>query len=97
MARTTLALTGARLDYSPSTLSQVLSATYRGDLSRVEQVVRGALLGAQVECPVLGAIGRDRCLQEQDEPFRATSAMRAQLWHACRSGCPNASRGGEES
>lgn len=90
VAKTTLSLVGSRIGYAASTVSQVLSNSYRGDVGRIEEVVRGALLGTTVECPVLGSIGRDRCLQEQAEPFRATSAMRAQLYHACRSGCPNA-------
>lgn len=78
------------LDYSRSTISQVISGKYPGDLNRVEQLVRGAFMGLTVQCPVLGEVGRDRCLSEQKKPFMATSAMRAQLFHSCRSGCPNA-------
>lgn len=77
-----------RLAYSAPTISQVLSNTYPGDIVRIEMMVRGALMKAVVDCPVLGEIGRNRCLEEQDEPFRSTSAMRAQLYHACRGGCP---------
>lgn len=86
--RETQAGIARRLDYSASTISQVLSRTYRGDLGRVEQVVAGALMGATVDCPILGDIGRDRCLTEQREPFRATSALRAHLFHACQR-CPH--------
>lgn len=83
----------SRIGYSRSAISNVLNGKYaRGDLVRVEEMVRGALMAATVDCPVLGEIGRDRCLTEQDEPFRATSAFRAQLYHACRSGCPHARR-----
>ncbi len=78
-----------RIGYSRSAISTVINGKYAGDLGRVEEMVRGALMAATVECPVLGEIGRDRCLSEQDEPFRATSAFRAQLYHACRSGCPH--------
>jgi len=85
-----------RIGYSRSTLSTVIANKYRGDIARVEEMIRGALLSAVVECPVLGQIGRDRCLREQGEPFRATSAFRAQLYHACRNGCPNARRKGEQ-
>ncbi len=81
-----------RIGYSRSAVSVVLNGKYRGDLGRVEEMVRGALMAANVDCPVLGEIGRDRCLNEQNEPFRATSAFRAQLYHACRNGCPNARR-----
>ncbi|MEI9410743.1 transcriptional regulator [Mesorhizobium salmacidum] len=76
-----------RIDYSRSAISQILAFKYMGDLFRVEQMVRGALMALTVECPVLGEIGRDRCLTEQKEPFRATSRHRAQLFHACKT-CP---------
>lgn len=78
-----------QIGYSPATVSQVLSNSYRGDLARVAGVVRGALMAETLECPVLGEIGRDRCLDEQKQPFRATSALRAQLWHTCKI-CPHA-------
>ena len=81
-----------RIGYSRSAISTVLNRKYAGDIDRVEQMVRGALMAMTVECPVLGEIGRDRCLSEQHEPFRATSAFRAQLYHACRNGCPHARR-----
>ena len=79
-----------RIGYSRSAISNVINGKYPGDLTRFEQMVRGALMSLLVECPVLGTIGRDRCLTEQKEPFRATSRHRAQLYHACRNGCPNA-------
>lgn len=82
-----------RIGYSRSAISNVLNGKYgKGDLGRVEEMVRGALMATTVDCPVLGDIGRDRCLSEQIEPFRATSAFRAQLFHACRNGCPHARR-----
>lgn len=82
-----------RIGYSRSAVSTVLSGKYAGDLGRVEDMVRGALMSATVMCPILGEIGRDRCLTEQKEPFRATSRHRAQLYHACKT-CPNARNGG---
>ena len=70
--------------------ADMIGYTAAGDMQGVEESVRGALMGLKVECPILGEIGRDHCLQEQKEPFRATSAFRAQIYHACRNGCPNA-------
>lgn len=81
--------------YSSSAVSTVISGKYAGDLSRIEAMVRGALMSETVECPVLGEIGRDQCLTEQKEPFRATSAHRARLFHACKT-CPNAHHNGVE-
>lgn len=83
-----------RLDYSSSVISTVLGRSYPGDYARIEQVVRGAFMGASVDCPVLGSIGRDRCLSEQGQPFRASSAFRAQLFHACNmpGRCPHSKK-----
>lgn len=82
------------IGYTAGLVSAVLNNKYAGDMQGVEERVRGALMGLTVECPVLGDIGRDRCLQEQKEPFRATSAFRAQIYHACRNNCPNARQKG---
>lgn len=78
-----------RIGYSAAVVSHVLRNAYRGDLERVEAKVRGALMGATVMCPVLGEIGRDRCLDEQKKPFNASSSIRSRLYRACRAGCPN--------
>ncbi|MCF1744652.1 transcriptional regulator [Paradevosia shaoguanensis] len=86
-----------RLGYSTATLSQVCNGKYLGDLAKVGEVVRGALMAETVDCPVLGEIGRDRCLHEQDEPFRATSSYRAQLYQACRHSCPHSRIKGAKS
>jgi hypothetical protein len=81
--------TAKRLQYSPSVVSQVLSKNYGpygkgGDLDKFEPVVRGALMGSVVVCPVLDEIGRDRCRQEQARPFVATNSTRARLRRACK-------------
>ncbi|PZO81635.1 MAG: transcriptional regulator [Mesorhizobium amorphae] len=87
-----LAGCAALIGYSKSAMSNVLNAKYGGDIGEIEQRVRGALMAETVGCPILGDIGRDRCLTEQDEPYRATSAFRVRLYHACRRGCPHARR-----
>ncbi|QDY99086.1 transcriptional regulator [Nitratireductor mangrovi] len=80
-----------RIGYSASTVSMVIANRYGGgDLARVEEKVRGALMGVVVDCPVLGAIGRDVCLDWQKKPFAATSSRRLQMYRACRAGCPHA-------
>jgi hypothetical protein len=78
------AAAGDLIGYRASTISEVISKKYRGDLGRVEQMVRGALMSATVMCPVLDEIGRDLCIQEQSAPFRATNSTRARLRRACR-------------
>lgn len=89
-ATNTSAVTAAaKIGYSASLLSHVFSNKYTGDITRVEAKVRGALMGATVMCPILGEIGRDRCLDEQKMPRSATSSLRSKLYRACRSGCPH--------
>lgn len=77
------------IGYSPATVSYVLANKYAGGIERVAEKVRGALMGAWVTCPILGEIGRDRCLDEQKMPRSAASSIRSKLYRACRSGCPH--------
>ncbi len=84
------------LGYSPAVVNQVLRNTYRGDMRKVEDKVRGAFLGETVACPVLGALTKDRCRENQALPFAATNSVRVRLWRACRGGCPHA-KGGEHA
>ncbi|ACF01871.1 putative transcriptional regulator [Rhodopseudomonas palustris TIE-1] len=86
-----------RLGYSNATISYVISRSYKGNLKRVEETVRGALMGVTVDCPIVGEIGRDRCLEEQKMGNTGASPNRARLYHSCRSGrCPH-SRLNQES
>jgi hypothetical protein len=79
-----------RIGYSAAVVSHVFANSYNnGDLGRVEEKVRGALMGLTVVCPVYGDIGRDRCLDIQKQPFAATSSVRARVYWACRKGCPH--------
>ena len=78
-----------RLGYSGAVISGVLRNKYPGDIAAVEGKVRGVFLGAVVECPVLGEIGRHSCLAEQKMGNTGTSSLRTRLFHACRSGCPH--------
>lgn len=73
---------------SASTLNQVLKGKYKGDTKRLQALVEGMFLGQTVECPVLGELARNRCMEEQKRPFAATNALRVQLFHACKT-CPN--------
>lgn len=83
-------LVAARVGYSAAAVSQVLGGKYRGDLGRVEAAVRGALMGEEVECPVLGWIGRDQCMREQRRAAGSSRGdpVRRALAKACP-GCAN--------
>ncbi|MGL5166666.1 MAG: transcriptional regulator [Afipia sp.] len=76
-----------KIGYSAAVFSHVLANNYGGDLARVELKVNGALMGATVTCPIVGEIGRDRCLDEQAMGQTGASSIRAKLYRACRNGC----------
>lgn len=76
------------IGYSGAVVSQVLRGTYKGDLRAVQQKVEGALMGLTVECPVVGELPRNRCLDYQRQPFASTNHLRVRFSRACP-GCPN--------
>lgn len=80
---------GRRLSYAGSTISQVLSNTYLGDMERFEQVVRGVLMAETVICPRLGEMSRNVCQTWQRRPFSTASSNAVAMYQACRSGCPH--------
>lgn len=74
-----------RLDYSRTTVSQVLSGTYHGGTDKVEQKVLEVY--GKVACPYLGyAISRADCNSycTTDAPVQNPSRMRH--WRVCQ-GC----------
>ncbi|MBI1201463.1 MAG: transcriptional regulator [Rhodopseudomonas sp.] len=87
--RTSLAATAKRIGYTGGLVSNIIANKYPAGFERIEAKVRGALMNECVMCPVLGEIGRDRCLDEQAMPRLATSSIRSKLWRACRNGCPH--------
>ena len=86
---TTQADVARRLGVSPALVNRVLKGSYPGDMGRIEALVRGTFMNSSVECPVLGAISRRRCLDEQHRPFAPTNPQRVALYRACRNECPN--------
>ena len=83
-------LSGAekRIGYSRSAISTVINGKYTGDVARVEDMVRGALMAATVECPVLGDMARNVCMDWQKRPYSDASALHIRMNRACRS-CAN--------
>ena len=80
-----------KLGYSSATVSLVLSNGYeKGDVVRIEALVRGILMAETVHCPVLSAaIGRDVCSTWQKRPFSTASSNAVRMYQGCRSGCPH--------
>ncbi len=87
-SRSSQAAIGKRLNYSATVVNQVLKGAYKGDLSAVQRAVEGALMGLTVDCPVVGELPRNRCLEFQRRDFAATNHFRVQLSRTCPT-CPN--------
>lgn len=81
--RTSQSAAAKRIGYSAAVVSQVLKGTYKGDENRVQQAVRGALMGLTVHCPVIGELRRDVCLEYQRREFAATNPLRVTLSRTC--------------
>ncbi len=79
-----------RLDCSPTAISALIPNNYPGRTHVMEAKVRGLLMSERVECPVLGSLARNDCVSNQSLKFSAANPQRAQLYRACRGGCPNA-------
>ncbi|NVK42138.1 MAG: helix-turn-helix transcriptional regulator [Oceanospirillaceae bacterium] len=71
------------LGYSVAVINQVLKGTYKGDLKKVEQKVRGAFLGETVGCPILGELERNKCIEHQTAKYSSVNRLRVQLFKAC--------------
>ena len=78
---------GRSIGYSSTVINRVLKGTYAGDLQAVRKAVEGALMGSKVDCPVLGELAANQCLNFQGMDFAATTPQRVALYRACRSGC----------
>lgn len=78
-----------RIGYNRSVVSQVLNGKYPGDIDKVRERVEGALMGRTVDCPVLGDITIDVCIDHQSRKLSVTNPMRVQMYRACRDNCPH--------
>jgi hypothetical protein len=87
-AKSSQSAVAKKVGYSAPTISAVLGNSYRGDMNRVETMVRGALIGETVMCPALGTMPKNECLDWQAKPYAATSSHRVAMYRACRDGCP---------
>ncbi|MEX2524462.1 MAG: XRE family transcriptional regulator [Gammaproteobacteria bacterium] len=83
------------LGVSTSVINQCLKGTYSGRVKRIQSLVEGRYMKATVECPVIGELPKDRCMdfQARRNNFAATNPVRVQLHQACPT-CPNF-QGGE--
>jgi hypothetical protein len=87
--KTSQSAVSKKLDYSPAVVNQVLKGTYKGDTAKVEAAVKGLFMNEVVDCPVVGEIATNICLNYQKLPFAPINPLRVQLYKACRAGCPH--------
>lgn len=59
--RSSQAAVGRDLDVSGSMISQLLSRSYTASTGRIEDRVRGLLMRAVVDCPVMGELPTNQC------------------------------------
>jgi hypothetical protein len=82
--RTSQAAAGRAIGRSAALVNQVIKRSYKGDLTAVEPLVRGALMNEVVDCPVMGELATNICLENQDAKFSAHNHIRVQLYRACK-------------
>ena len=87
------AAVATRIGMSPAVVNQVLKGCYQGSAINVQRRVEGALMGVTVDCPMIGDIPLNRCIDNQCRPFAATNPLRVALHRACKT-CINNSAGG---
>jgi hypothetical protein len=87
--RTSQNTVAKRLKYSGSVVSSILNNNYKGKSEAVEQAVRGVLMAEVLDCPVLGELRKNLCLEHQKraQNFAATSTLRVRMYQSCRGGC----------
>ena len=80
-----------KIGRSGALVSQVLRAKYPGDLSAVEELVRGHFENAVVDCPALGFLPTHECRMWRDraKAFVSSNSLRVQMYRACAK-CPRA-------
>ncbi|MBB1355212.1 MULTISPECIES: LacI family DNA-binding transcriptional regulator [unclassified Pseudoalteromonas] len=82
-------LVAEKLGVSKATVSQVLNNKYKASTHVIQQRVEGVYMAFTVDCPILGDIAVNQCLEHQNRKFAATNHIRVALYKACRNGCSN--------
>ena len=86
------------LGYSNAVVNLVYKEKYSGDLNKFAETVMlkySERMQGKVNCPVLGEITKNVCLEEQQKPYNPTNFQRVALFKECAA-CPN-NCGGKKS
>ena len=81
----------ARLGYSPTTISQVLSGVYGGGTENVLNRVEEVYGTSTVQCPGLNqeiTLGTCAAWRRKSKTFAATNPTRVRMYRACKN-CPH--------
>lgn len=91
--RGTQSAVAKRLNRSATLVSNVLRNKYTGDMTAVEDVVRGVFMGRSVSCPALGSISTAACRdwRAKGKTFSNENSERVRMFKACRN-CPLAKK-----
>ena len=84
------------LDRSGAMISQTLANKYPGDLSALEDRVRGVFMDAKVDCPAMGAMPMQICQdwRAKSKTFAWGNPQRTRMYRACN-GCPRNHKEGQ--
>ncbi|SFQ13804.1 hypothetical protein SAMN05421853_10282 [Roseivivax halotolerans] len=93
--RTSQNQVATRLGKSGALVSQVLRARYPARLDPIEELVRGILMKATVDCPALGRLPLNECQawRRKATAFQGSNTLRVQMYRACHR-CPIFKNGG---
>jgi len=74
-----------RLGYTAPVVSLLLRQAYKGDLARIEELVRADLMQERRDCPALGEVRLTECLRHQDQARNPGSPnpLRTNMRRAC--------------
>lgn len=88
-ARSSQSAVARRLEVSTTMVNQTLRRKYPGDLTRIEDLVCGVYLSAEVSCPALGTLPANICRQWRDRSrqFSSVNRERVLMYRACNV-CP---------
>lgn len=95
-AATSQTRVAARLGRSAAMVSAVLRCKYQGDMTAVEEIVRGVYFRATVLCPALGEISTAICRDwmSKARTYSNDTSQRVRMYRACRA-CPRFRKEGE--
>lgn len=85
--QTSQAKVAGQLGRSPSLVNQVLKNSYSGNMDDVKARFETAFTET-IECPVLGDISGQSCLDWQGRPYSAANHLVVRMFRACQR-CPH--------